>query len=689
MRRLSLSGRLLALLIVAMTCGVLLPCSVLAQGPAVAEVAEAIRQKGLQWTPKVYERPFALGLVEEGASEAEKGPQAELEESKLSKLPPSLDWRDHGGSYVSPVKDQRECGSSWAYAAVGALESLYAITDKAPGAFPDLSEKALVGEGCSGGALQKAAQLLQEQGAYEEGKGAPSETKGYPLGSYQPVGRSVGALKLALQGGPLAVGLTAYEDLFSYGAGVYEHAWGERVGGQAVLLVGYVDTPDSYGGGYFIAKNSWGVDWGEEGYLRLGYSQVINEVGLGQGAYRYSRQLLAADAYEPDNVAQDSKPIGFGNWQSHSIDPTGDHDWVGFTLSVPGTVTIETWGTGGYDTVMWLYDSSLMVIAQDDDGGEGFYSRIVQHLWPGTYYAAVWAYGDNSLIPQYWLHLSGWRDPMQWIAGFGYNAGGWTSQDKYPRMLADVTGDGKADVVGFGNGGVYVSRSTGTGFLAPTLWIAKFGYAQGGWSSQDKFPRCVGDVDGDFRADIVGFGNTGTFVSLSNGVNGFGPAQKWLNLLGYSQGWTSQDKYPRCLANVDRWAGKDVVGFASDGTYVAISTGASFGTPTRWVAAYGVGAGGWTSQNLYPRMVADTEPPQVGLAVVGFGAAGTYVSVSPTETFFWSPVLAMTKFGLNAAAGGWSSQDKYPRFTADVTGDGQDDIVGFANGGVYVSVNLN
>jgi len=98
MRRLSLGGRLLALLIVAMTCGVLLPCSVLAQGPAVAEVAEAIRQKGLQWTPKVYERPFALGLVEEGASEAEKGPQAELEEKKLSELPAALDWRDHGGA---------------------------------------------------------------------------------------------------------------------------------------------------------------------------------------------------------------------------------------------------------------------------------------------------------------------------------------------------------------------------------------------------------------------------------------------------------------------------------------------------------------------------------------------------------------------------------------------------------------
>jgi hypothetical protein len=32
---------------------------------------------------------------------------------------------------------------------------------------------------------------------------------------------------------------------------------------------------------------------------------------------------------------------------------------------------------------------------------------------------------------------------------------GWTSQDLYPRTLADVNGDGKSDVVGFGNRGVY------------------------------------------------------------------------------------------------------------------------------------------------------------------------------------------------------------------------------------------
>ena len=44
------------------------------------------------------------------------------------------------------------------------------------------------------------------------------------------------------------------------------------------------------------------------------------------------------------------------------------------------------------------------------------------------------------------------------ITNFGYNAGGWRV-DQHPRFLADTTGDGRVDIVGFGNAGVYVSRS--------------------------------------------------------------------------------------------------------------------------------------------------------------------------------------------------------------------------------------
>src|SRR2546427_3524225 len=97
-------------------------------------------------------------------------------------------------------------------------------------------------------------------------------------------------------------------------------------------------------------------------------------------------------------------------------------------------------------------------------------------------------------------------------------AGGWSSDNTYPRTLADVDGDGKADIVGFSQAGVYVSLATAGGhFAAPTFELAAFGANAGGWSSEDLYPRKLADVNGDSMADIVAFGQAGVYVSLASG----------------------------------------------------------------------------------------------------------------------------------------------------------------------------
>jgi hypothetical protein len=69
------------------------------------------------------------------------------------------------------------------------------------------------------------------------------------------------------------------------------------------------------------------------------------------------------------------------------------------------------------------------------------------------------------------------------LPAFGPGAGNWISDDLYPRELADVNGDGMADIVGFAQPGVLVSLATGDGHFAPsTFELPAFGPNAGGWS---------------------------------------------------------------------------------------------------------------------------------------------------------------------------------------------------------------
>jgi hypothetical protein len=93
--------------------------------------------------------------------------------------------------------------------------------------------------------------------------------------------------------------------------------------------------------------------------------------------------------------------------------------------------------------------------------------------------------------------------------------------DQHPRYLADLTGDGRADIVGFGYAGVWVSLNEGDGtFTEPVLAVTDFGYGAGGWRV-DQHPRYLADLTGDNRADIVGFGYAGAWVSVNEGDGTF------------------------------------------------------------------------------------------------------------------------------------------------------------------------
>jgi hypothetical protein len=133
------------------------------------------------------------------------------------------------------------------------------------------------------------------------------------------------------------------------------------------------------------------------------------------------------------------------------------------------------------------------------------------------------------------------------ISNFGYIAGGWRVE-KHPRFLADLTKDGRADVVGFGNAGMYVALNNGNGTFQPRkLAINEFGYTAGGWRVE-KHPRFLANLTADVAADVVGFGNAGMYVALNNGNGTFKPRKLAINEFGYTAGGWRLEKHPRLVA---------------------------------------------------------------------------------------------------------------------------------------------
>ncbi|WP_208870674.1 FG-GAP-like repeat-containing protein [Streptomyces aquilus] len=273
--------------------------------------------------------------------------------------------------------------------------------------------------------------------------------------------------------------------------------------------------------------------------------------------------------------------------------------------------------------------------------------------------------------------------PRRVIDNFGYEAGGWRVE-KHPRFLADVTGEGRADIVGFGDAGVWVALSNGDGtFGAMTMPIANFGYNAGGWRVE-KHPRFLADITGDGRADIVGFGDAGVWVALSNGDGTFQPMTLAINNFGYNAGGWRVEKHPRFLADTTGDGRADIVGFGDAGVWVALSNGdGTFQPMTLAINNFGYNAGGWRVEK-HPRFLADVTGD--GRAdVVGFGDAGVWVALSNGDGTFQPMAMPIANFAYNA--GGWRVE-KHPRFLADTTGDGRADVVGFGDAGVWVSRSL-
>jgi len=194
-----------------------------------------------------------------------------------------VDWRTKG--CITPVKDQGQCGSCWAFSATEATESMYFLVNTASHKLLDLSAQQVTActytnyNGCNGGWPYDGYTdgIIKCQGEDDDAS--------YPYNINQAGNCKFGATGKA--DAPMAW-LTTYK---SYAKGqlqsvldtvgppsvcVAADAWQTYTGGilkscpgsvdHCVQAVGYTTSGTEP---YWVVRNSWGLSWGEKGYIYL------------------------------------------------------------------------------------------------------------------------------------------------------------------------------------------------------------------------------------------------------------------------------------------------------------------------------------------------------------------------------------------------------------------------------------
>jgi C1A family cysteine protease len=202
----------------------------------------------------------------------------ELDASAYDDVPTatSFDWRTKNA--VTPVKNQGQCGSCWAFSATENIESVYFLAGHS---IPDLSPQQIVDcdttcYGCNGGWPYLAFEYVIPVGQDSESSYPYTARDGTckysasnvaaKISSYNKVSNNEHTIQSTLPNvSPYSICVDAAKWYLYQGGIMTPSQCGQSVD-HCVQLVGF-DASGSTP--YWIVRNSWGTGWGQQGYIYL------------------------------------------------------------------------------------------------------------------------------------------------------------------------------------------------------------------------------------------------------------------------------------------------------------------------------------------------------------------------------------------------------------------------------------
>jgi hypothetical protein len=259
-----------------------------------------------------------------------------------------------------------------------------------------------------------------------------------------------------------------------------------------------------------------------------------------------------------------------------------------------------------------------------------------------------------------------------WTTEFSYNK-------NYPMFMKDVNGDGLPDIIHYGDTSVQVAINTGSSFQAAKVVSREMMYSRE-WRVE-KHPRFVEDVNGDGRPDLVGIGGNNVYVALNIDGESFTPADVWSSEFGHQFRLKGEKIHTKpYLSDVNGDGLPDITGFFGPYVVVALNTGSSFTLAKLWHHS------SRRFNRFYKILLNDMNGDRLA-DVVGFDCCGIQVVLN-TGHSFKKGIPPRWISGLYGSIVSWNDVD-YPTFVTDVNGDGVADIIGFGHHSVPVAVNQN